>query len=208
MNVYQKLNAAREEFHALKLEKTGHNKFAGYKYFELGDFLIPALKVFAKHGLCGTVNFEEREAMLTVRNVDKPDEFIVIGSPMGSAALKGCHDVQNIGAVETYQRRYLWVAALEIVEHDAVDSSEPQEVTSPALTSYGKKVDRTLVMKVRRAISEHIAHDRDIGALQEWEEACAISEDFAADVWAGLTTPERDKIRALRGNKVKYPEQS
>lgn len=42
---------------------------------------------------------------------------------MGSAALKGVHEVQNIGAVETYQRRYLWVAALEIVEHDALDET-------------------------------------------------------------------------------------
>jgi len=33
--------------------------------------------------------------------------------------------VQNLGAVQTYLRRYLWVAALEIVEHDALDSSEP-----------------------------------------------------------------------------------
>jgi hypothetical protein len=47
---------------------------------------------------------------------------------MGSAALKGCHEVQNIGAVETYQRRYLWVAALEIVEHDALDSSPGADV--------------------------------------------------------------------------------
>lgn len=125
MNVYQRLNAARQEFHSLKLEKTGHNKFAGYYYFELGDFLIPALSVFAKHGLCGTVSFAQDDAALTIRNVEKPDEFIVISSPMGSAALKGCHEVQNIGAVETYQRRYLWVAALEIVEHDALDSSEP-----------------------------------------------------------------------------------
>jgi hypothetical protein len=125
MNVYQKLNDARAEFHSLKLEKTGHNKFAGYKYFELADFLIPALAVFRKHGLCGTVSFEEKEAMMCIRNVEKPDEFIVISSPMGSAALKGCHEVQNVGAVETYQRRYLWVAALEIVEHDALDSSEP-----------------------------------------------------------------------------------
>jgi len=31
--------------------------------------------------------------------------------------------VQNIGAVETYQRRYLWVTAMEIVEHDALDST-------------------------------------------------------------------------------------
>jgi hypothetical protein len=44
---------------------------------------------------------------------------------MSSAALKGCHEVQNLGAVQTYLRRYLWVAALEIVEHDALDSSKP-----------------------------------------------------------------------------------
>jgi len=42
---------------------------------------------------------------------------------MGSAALKGCHEVQNIGAVETYQRRYLWVTAMEIVEHDVLDAT-------------------------------------------------------------------------------------
>ncbi len=125
MNVYQKLNDARTRFHALKLEKTGHNKFAGYKYFELGDFLIPALKVFGEVGLCAMVSFDTDKACMTIRNADKPDEYTTIYSPMGSAALKGCHEVQNIGAVETYQRRYLWVAALEIVEHDALDSSEP-----------------------------------------------------------------------------------
>jgi hypothetical protein len=49
---------------------------------------------------------------------------------MSEANLKGCHPVQNLGAVQTYTRRYLWVAALEIVEHDAIDSNEPvkQEV--------------------------------------------------------------------------------
>ena len=31
--------------------------------------------------------------------------------------------VQNIGAVETYQRRYLYVCALAISEHDALDST-------------------------------------------------------------------------------------
>jgi hypothetical protein len=32
--------------------------------------------------------------------------------------------VQNVGAVETYQRRYLWQVALEIVEHSAVDGAQ------------------------------------------------------------------------------------
>lgn len=133
MNVYQRLNAAREEFHSLKLEKTGHNKFAGYYYFELGDFLIPALKVFKKHGLCGTISFGcgANIAKMCVVNVEKPDEYIAFESPMGSAALKGCHEVQNIGAVETYQRRYLWVAALEIVEHDALDATTGKDKEEP-----------------------------------------------------------------------------
>jgi len=122
MSVYQKLSAARTKFHSLTLKKTGENKFAGYKYFELGDFLIPALDVFAEHDLCAIISFTADTA--TMRIVDMTDNSeIVITSPMGSAALKGCHEVQNIGAVETYQRRYLWVAALEIVEHDALDAT-------------------------------------------------------------------------------------
>jgi hypothetical protein len=53
---------------------------------------------------------------------------IEITSPMSEAALKGCHAVQNLGAVQTYIRRYLWVTALEIVEHDAIDSSSGADV--------------------------------------------------------------------------------
>jgi hypothetical protein len=43
---------------------------------------------------------------------------------MAEANLKGCHPVQNLGATETYIRRYLWQTALEIVEHDAIDGTE------------------------------------------------------------------------------------
>jgi hypothetical protein len=131
-NIYEKLSQAREKFHQLKLTKTGHNKYADYKYFELGDFLIPALKVFREVGLIAVVSFDKDTARMEITDIGAPmtnsganRQFITITSPMGSAALKGCHEVQNIGAVETYQRRYLWVAALEIVEHDAVDSTEP-----------------------------------------------------------------------------------
>jgi ERF superfamily len=128
MSVYKKLNEARAKFHTLKLTKTGHNKFAGYNYFELADFLVPALNVFNEVGLCAIVSFEKEVATMTIHDLDMKSmgqgpQYITITSPMGGAALKGCHEVQNIGAVETYQRRYLWVAALEIVEHDALDAT-------------------------------------------------------------------------------------
>jgi hypothetical protein len=137
MNVYQKLNAARESFHQTKLTKTGHNKFAGYKYFELGDFLIPALNIFAEHGLVGIISFGKEEASMTIIDVYKPEDRIVITSPMSTAALKGCHEVQNLGAVQTYLRRYLWVAALEIVEHDALDATTGAKGSAPVISPRG-----------------------------------------------------------------------
>ena len=164
MNVYQKLNAARGKFHTLKLTKTGHNKFAGYHYFELGDFLIPALNVFSETGLTGIVSFGKDKATMSIVNVDKPEETILIDSPMSSAALKGCHEVQNLGAVQTYLRRYLWVAALEIVEHDAVDSSAP----------VGSNKEPRLKIAALQGIGDLLT-DETKGVLQDWAmEAIAI----------------------------------
>jgi hypothetical protein len=124
MSVYAKLNEARISLQNTELSKSGHNKFAGYRYFELGDFLPAIQDIFRNLNLCGVVSYTAEYATLTIVDIDDNSQ-IVITSPMGSAALKGCHEVQNIGAVETYQRRYLWVTAMEIVEHDALDSSEP-----------------------------------------------------------------------------------
>jgi hypothetical protein len=134
MNVYQKLNDARHKFHSTELKKSGHNKFAGYKYFELGDFIVPALSIFDEVGLTSIISFGKESADMRIINTDKPEEIIVIESPMSEANLKGCHPVQNLGAVQTYIRRYLWVAALEIVEHDALDSSKPVEEKKVIIT--------------------------------------------------------------------------
>jgi len=131
MSVYAKLNEARISLQNTELSKSGHNKFAGYRYFELGDFLPAVQDIFRNLNLCGVVSYTAEYATLTIVDIDDKSQ-IVITSPMGSATLKGCHEVQNIGAVETYQRRYLWVTAMEIVEHDALDSSEPL-TTKPEL---------------------------------------------------------------------------
>jgi hypothetical protein len=162
VSVYKKLNEAREKFHALKLVKTGENKFAGYKYFELGDFLIPALQVFREVGLCAYVSFDKEIATMTIVDMDSAEKM-EITSPMGSAALKGCHEVQNIGAVETYQRRYLWVAALEIVEHDALDATTGKDRD---LTKSG-----TVVHAVRDGIGDDLP-DEDKQYLQELAAWC------------------------------------
>lgn len=124
MSVLKKLMEARIKLQSTKIEKTGNNKFAGYKYMQLDDFLPATQEIFNGLGLCGIVSFGVDLATLTITDTDN-GECIVIGSPMSTCALKGAHEIQNLGAVQTYLRRYLWVTAMEIVEHDALDSSEP-----------------------------------------------------------------------------------
>jgi len=122
--VHKKLMQARISLQEEPLKKSGHNKFAGYSYFELGDFIPTINKIFNEVGLCGVVSYDTEIASLTITDTDDGTN-IVITSPMAEANLKGCHPIQNLGAVETYTRRYLWVTAMEIVEHDALDSSAP-----------------------------------------------------------------------------------
>lgn len=130
MSVYKKLNNARTMLHSQPLKKSGRNTFAGYDYFELSDFLIPSLAAFEAVGLCSIISFTSEVATMRIVDVET-GEHIEITSPMGSAALKGCHEVQNIGAVETYQRRYLWTTAMEIVERDALEATTGRDAPAP-----------------------------------------------------------------------------
>jgi hypothetical protein len=139
MSVYRKLQEARIDLQSKPLKKSGKNNFAGYQYFELADFLPSIQQICLDRGLCGSVTFYTDIAVLTITDVDKPEDKIEFKCPMSSAALKGCHEVQNLGAVQTYLRRYLYTNAFEIVEHDSLDATtgkdEPKKakstVTSP-----------------------------------------------------------------------------
>lgn len=120
MSVHKKLMEARIELQGIQLKKSGNNKFAGYSYFELGDFLPSIQAIFNRLGLCGVVSYSIEYATLTITDIDD-GTVIVVTSPMAEANLKGNHAIQNLGAVETYSRRYLWMTAMEIVEHEILD---------------------------------------------------------------------------------------
>lgn len=127
MTVHRKLMEARIRLQSTELKKSGVNKFAGYSYFELGDFIPAIQQIFYDVGLCGIVSFRSDYAELMICDTDD-GTMITITSPMAEANLKGAHPIQNLGAMESYQRRYLWMTALELVEHDAIDSTSGGEV--------------------------------------------------------------------------------
>lgn len=122
MSIYKKLQDARVQLQKTPLQKSGKNTYSGYSYFELSDFMPTVQEIFQQHGLCGVLSFGKEMAALVIHDVDSKDA-ITFTSPMSTAALKGCHEVQNLGAVESYIRRYLWTTALEIVENDVLDAT-------------------------------------------------------------------------------------
>lgn len=122
-SVYKRLQSIRVKLQESGLKKSGRNKFADYTYFELEDFIPAMNRMFEADGLCSTICYDSQLATLMILDVDKPEDRAVFTIPMSTAALKGCHEVQNLGAVVSYIRRYLYTIALEIVESDALDKT-------------------------------------------------------------------------------------
>lgn len=133
MSVHKKLMESRVKLLSIDLKKSGRNTFQNYSYFELGDFIPHIQTIFNDLGLCGVVSFNNEYAQLCITDVDD-GTVIVITSPMAEAALKGAQPIQLMGSIQTYQRRYLWMAAMELTEHDTIDMTpapEPKQAPKP-----------------------------------------------------------------------------
>ncbi len=122
MNIYEKLLEARIMLKKQGIKEGGMNDFAKYSYFELADFVPIITDICKEVRILPAVSFPSN-AVMTIIDLDKTDDKIIFESPMSTASLKGCHEVQNLGAVETYLRRYLYQTAFEIVEDDSVEKS-------------------------------------------------------------------------------------
>jgi hypothetical protein len=111
MSVYKKLQEARIQLQNTKLNKSGNNKYAGFNYFELGDFIPQVTEIFNKIGLCGVVSFTFDTAYLTVHETEG-DGFITFTSPLVMAENAKGQAIQSLGATHTYFRRYLWLLCM------------------------------------------------------------------------------------------------
>lgn len=169
---------ARVTLQSTKLQKSGHNKFAGYYYFELGDFLPEIQNIFNNLGLCGVVSFTNDMATLTITDMED-GTTLNITSPMSSAALKGCHEVQNLGAVQTYLRRYLWVTAMEIVEHDAL---EPLTGSEDPAKAAPKAAPKPAAKPAPAAQAPAAMEGRD----GPWQLKVTADKDVSAEDWGQL----------------------
>lgn len=150
-------------FQKANVKKSGRNTFSKYNYFELDDIVPPKTEIFNELALCDIISFSDTEATLTLVNIEKPEETLEFKSPMRDLELKGANAVQLLGGVETYQRRYLYMMVLDIVENDQFDqapqnnNSKPQPKASSAFADEVVAIVSALTPEQRKAAGELIA---------------------------------------------------
>ena len=203
--VYSKLQKARVLLQELPLKKSGFNSFAGFKYFELADFLPSINVIFDDLGLCSV--FSIHEDVATLRIFDSEFGGVVyFRSPTAEAGASKAPPIQALGSMHTYLRRYLMLNALEITEHDAVDATikkdEPKSakpITVDVFDSMDAKTQELLediAMDVRMLLKKNdIQGAIDYITLQEFD------ADSKTAFWSRLEPSERSTIKKFSTGK-------
>lgn len=148
MNIYEKIQKVKEEFLAKNIKKSGQNKFAGFSYYELSDITPAIIELCNKHKLFTAFRFNQEEAILEIVNIEEPKEVQIYSSPMEELELKGCNKIQALGGTETYQRRYLYMAAFDIIENDLFDK------TSGTKENESKKITKEQIKKINDLVDD------------------------------------------------------
>ena len=198
MSVYKKLQEARELLHKTPLNKSGKNKFAGFNYFELGDFIPQVTEIFNKIGLCGVVSFTSDTAYLTVHETEG-DGLITFTSPLVYAENAKGQAIQSLGSTHTYFRRYLWLLCMDVLENDHIDAQEPKEPPKkiepkPEFTKMPEKIEG------KKGEFQIVINAKPDCTQEEWLALVRDSSHMLLD----LCSSDADVMTIFKKNKVLF----
>lgn len=127
LNIYQKLTQARKVLHEKKIKKTSYNTYSDFMYYNLDDILPTITEINHNLGICTIFTYVPTENIykMTLINTENLEDCITFTMPnaiYGIQKIEPTH-VQNIGAINTYIRRYLYLIAYDITEPETIDVS-------------------------------------------------------------------------------------
>ncbi|MDR3062910.1 MAG: ERF family protein [Methanobrevibacter sp.] len=156
MNLYLKILKMRQEFHERDIKKSGHNNFKKFDYYELKDIKPVILELCLKYNVYTHVSFDEK-AIMRVVNIDNVNDVIILHSPLPKFEImendsskqgkmvnksNATTIMQDIGAAETYTRRYFYFNLFDITDADSIDSADH--------TNKGKKKTATKTIRASK----------------------------------------------------------
>ena len=154
MKLNQAIIKIRVDLQNKKLRKTGKNKHAGFSYFELKDFLPTLNKLMLDAGINDRYTIEDGNATLYLIKEEESNKysmpFTMFDTPLANSGKKMMQDIQYLGALNTYYKRYLYLNAFGITDGDVIDGMPtPDELGTPKAPTYQKpkQTDEELQMQ-------------------------------------------------------------
>lgn len=124
-SINEKLQEARILLKKENIEKSGYNSFNKQKYFTLGDIEPPITRVCSQVRITPIVTYTNEVATLTIYDWDS-EQTLIITSPMITQNDSKMNAIQNLGSIETYEKRYLLSNTFALVE----ENEEKTETTN------------------------------------------------------------------------------
>lgn len=142
----------RVELQNTKIKKSGKNSFAGFDYYELADFLPKLNELMSKYKVNDLFTIKDNEATLTLIKGDEKQTysmpFIIFDTPINVKKdnktgevreVKSMQDIQYLGALNTYYKRYLYLNAFGITDGEIIDGMNNDDLKKDGKASTGKK---------------------------------------------------------------------
>ena len=163
-NLNESIIEIRVKLQNAKLKKSGKNKFAGFDYFELADFLPKLNELMLEEKINDRFYIKDGYAILEIQKGDEiatyQMPFVLFETPLTFKKDKNgnllkdkngeyiqvasMQDIQYLGALNTYYKRYLYINAFGITDGEIIDSMNnddlQQDKASEAQIEYIKKL--------------------------------------------------------------------
>lgn len=168
----------RVELQNTKIKKSGKNKFAGFDYYELADFLPKLNELMSKYKVNDLFTIENDKATLTLIKGDEKQTysmpFVIFETPLTYKKDKNgnfmkdkngdfiqvpsMQDIQYLGALNTYYKRYLYLNVFGITDGEVIDSMDNNEMSKKTTKTPTKRVNTT---KTAEPITEPVEEKKE-----------------------------------------------
>ena len=138
MELNKSIIKIRVQLQNSKIKKSGKNSFANFDYYELSDFLPKLNELMESEGVNDQFSIDTEAKLTLIKDEEKQEykmPFVRFETPPNKSAKPMMQDIQYLGALNTYYKRYLYLNAFGITDGEVIDSLDNSNLDSPNLDS-------------------------------------------------------------------------
>lgn len=165
--------AIRVALQKSSIKKSGHNSFSNFDYYELADFLPRLNELMYQEGVNDLFSIEDGYAQLILIKGEEGQTykipFTLFDTPLNwkynkvtqeNEQVKSMQDIQYLGALNTYYKRYLYLNAFGITDGEIIDSMDSENLT---------------IKKTQKKVTKEEITDDDLEITKQFQEALVLS---------------------------------